>query len=120
MPILLHPRLAQAAALLATLIVAYASLMHNPPLPEVPQSDKWAHLLGYACLASAWLLALPRHRLALVLGAIGYGILIECLQGLTDYRSFDPLDMLANGAGCLIGLALSWPLGRIVRVRRSD
>ena len=32
------------------------------------------------------------------------GALIECLQGLTDYRSFEWLDMLADA----VGVTLAW------------
>ena len=31
------------------------------------------------------------------------GVLIECLQGLTSYRSFEWMDMLANTIGVLCG-----------------
>ncbi|HEY9102494.1 VanZ family protein [Chitinimonas sp.] len=94
-----------ALGVLYLLVIAYGSLMHNPPSLDVPEGDKWQHLAGYAVLAGWWVLTLPHHRLAVWLGAAGYGVLMECLQGLTDYRSFDVLDMLANGTGALLGLA---------------
>lgn len=93
-----------ALGVLFLLAIAYGSLMHNPPSLDVPEGDKWQHLAGYAGLAGWWALTLPRRRLAVWLGAAAYGVLMECLQGLTDYRSFDVLDMLANGTGALLGL----------------
>lgn len=89
------------------LAIAIGSLMPDPPLPDAPGSDKWAHLLGYAGLACWWLRLLPQRWPTVLLAAGTFGVLIEFLQGQTSYRSQDPQDMLANLAGCLLGLLLA-------------
>jgi glycopeptide antibiotics resistance protein len=67
-------------------------------------SDKIGHVLGYFGLM-AWfgqLYPRPRHpRLALIFSALG--MILEILQGLSGYRSFDYFDMLANLCGVLLG-----------------
>jgi VanZ family protein len=66
-------------------------------------ADKLAHLAGYALLMAWWaqLVVARRWRLALVV--VLFGVAIEGLQGLTAYRQADPLDLLANAGGVLLG-----------------
>jgi len=89
-------------------VVLYLSLMPNPPSLDVSAGDKWSHAVGYACLMIwfAQLYARPVHwRVAAAL--IGLGVSIEFVQGMTDYRSFEYLDMLADAGGVVLG----WWLG---------
>jgi len=45
------------------------------------------------------------------------GVVIEFVQGATGWRTFDAMDMLANGAGVLIGWVLvATPLGKLLGV----
>ncbi|WP_179958226.1 VanZ family protein [Chitinimonas arctica] len=88
------------------LAITVGSLMPGPPVPDVENGDKLMHLGGYAALAACWSLALTGRRGYVLLGSMLFGVLIECLQGLTPYRSFDMMDMLANGCGALLGTAL--------------
>jgi len=70
--------------------------------------DKLSHFVAYACL-SFWfgMLYTERSRqLGFVAGFIILGVLIEFLQGLTDYRSFEIADMAADATGAFIGFAL--------------
>jgi VanZ family protein len=89
----------------------YWSLM---PLRELPfgASDKTLHLLGYALmtLLSAGFCHAPAALLALAAGTVGASALIESVQGLLPYRSFELLDLAANAAGATLGgaLALAW------------
>ena len=45
-----------------------------------------------------------RTRLKLAIAFVALGALIECLQGLTSYRSFEWLDIVAD----TIGVAIAW------------
>lgn len=112
----LHRHFALATGVLLLLAIAVGSLMPDPPMPDAPNSDKLAHLLGYACLAGWWAISLPKRPLLVLLLASAFGIGIEFLQGQTAYRSFDPIDMLANSAGCLLGLLLAWLLRPVVQL----
>ena len=67
--------------------------------------DKLAHLAAYGSL-SFWFAMLFGGRarqigIALAFAAMGVGI--EFLQGLTDYRTFEVADMVANAAGAALG-----------------
>jgi uncharacterized protein YfiM (DUF2279 family) len=70
--------------------------------------DKIAHFVSYGSL-SFWfgMLYAGRTRQFGIASAFALmGVAIEFLQGLTDYRSFEVEDMIANA----IGAALGWGL----------
>lgn len=98
-------------------LVATLSLIPSPPSPPGPLGwDKAQHALAYGFLAWWWLQALEgRRALAVVVALIGYGILIECLQGLSGIRHFSVADMIANTVGVALGLFLcATPAGRVL------
>jgi len=87
------------------------SLGPPPPIPtNVPDGDKIGHTLAYAVL-SAWAVMIFRTRAAWLRSAaalMALGIAIEFAQGaLTDYRSADPYDALADAVGILLGLCVA-------------
>ena len=99
---------------LLLLLVGVVSLM---PAPQVGVSDKVSHVLTYAVLG-AWFGLLAANRLVLswtVVGLLGYGIVLELLQGTTSYRFAEWADVVANGGGILIGTTLYFtPLKRLL------
>jgi VanZ family protein len=71
--------------------------------------DKLAHFLAYGSL-SFWFGVLFRGRarqlgIAIAFAAMGVGL--EFLQGLTDYRTFETADMIANAVGAALGWGLA-------------
>lgn len=104
------------AGALMLISVATLSLI---PAPDIGVNDKFSHLLIYLIL-SAWfsLLVVNRKSLAwVIVGLIAYGVAIEGLQGLTNYRYAELGDILANGAGILLGTLIFFtPLYRVMRL----
>jgi VanZ family protein len=82
------------------------SFLPGNAMPSVPGTDKWHHALAYFALMFCWgqWFIQPSTRLKLAIAFVAMGALIECLQGMTSYRSFEWLDMLADA----IGVALAW------------
>lgn len=81
------------------------SLSPSPAISNAGFNDKVNHLLAFSTLTLA--LGLQRRKLgnwplALLLGS--YGILIEVLQSFTPNRSAEWADLIADGAGIMIGL----------------
>ena len=80
-------------------------------------SDKLGHFLAYGVLM-AWFAQIYLHlkiRALLALTFITMGIVIEYVQGMTEYRSFQYADMLADGFGVLLALAITQgPLARLL------
>ncbi len=95
---------------LYVLLVLYGSLSRVPDI-DMPfdNTDKLIHFLMYFILAG-WFVQLysRRSQRIVILGsAILLGIIIEFLQGLTAYRSFDMLDALANSIGAISAFLLA-------------
>ena len=78
------------------------------PAPELSHGDKLGHLLAYGVLMF-WFAGLYHRRYwsRLAIGFILLGVALEYLQGLTGYRTHDPLDMLANSLGVAVGAGLA-------------
>lgn len=108
-------RLWYSLAALMLLVVAAASLL---PAPDVGVSDKLSHVITYLVLA-CWFSLLAVNRAALcwtALGLLAYGMLMELLQGMTSYRYAEWGDVLANGAGVVLGSLFYFsPLSRLLR-----
>jgi len=107
-----------------SLLLTYASLAPGSKLPTIPDwsalfsPDKVAHFGAYAIFAL--LLSLlnsergTRGILVAVFLAVAYGALLEVLQAVMGTgRSFDPVDMVANFIGALLGGLLFFLLQRI-------
>lgn len=100
-------------------LVIFESLRPDPPSFDfVPYWDKWGHLLSYGILMGwfAQIYQKRRQRIWIAAALVVLGIAIEFAQQQTGYRTFEYLDMVADGVGVLIGYGLSWtPLGRSIR-----
>ncbi len=104
-------------SLLGFIILLWAAFRPEP-IPQYTQDfDKWTHLVAFAGLTFAVLLAFPRWSLVLVclgLGALGVGI--EFGQDwFLPKRAFDWQDALADGVGVLIGASLAFITKRLPR-----
>jgi len=72
--------------------------------------DKIAHLLAYGSLSLGFgmLFGGRARQLVIAIAFAAMGVALEFLQGLTDYRTFEIADMIANA----IGAALGWGLAQ--------
>jgi hypothetical protein len=50
---------------------------------------------------------LPRQKVWLSAAFIAMGVSLECIQGISGFRTFQSVDILANGIGVLLGWALT-------------
>jgi VanZ like protein len=90
-----------AAVVVLSLIPLEIDLAHN--------RDKLAHLAAYGGL-SFWfgMLIEGRGRELRIAAAFALlGVALEFLQGLTDYRTFEVADMIANATGAALGWGLA-------------
>ena len=105
-------------ATLYTILLTIGSLIKPVDVvPKVTNFDKLLHAAAYFGLAVLWLLFYFMYKkitvkkstqlktyLIIALILIGYGIVIEVMQGsLTIYRQPDGWDVLANTIGVLCG-----------------
>lgn len=113
---LLTPKVLLSLSLVYTAVLTVVSILEKdslPPVPLFPMQDKLAHFIAYFILAVLWGAYWLRKRhlrywypfiLVLMLAALIYGTIIEVLQGeITQSRSADVYDILANSLGMFIG-----------------
>lgn len=95
--------------MLAALIVVLSLWPKPPELIGFEQSDKLTHIIAYSILMLWFANIYPQSssRLRLSLGFFVMGVCLELLQGMTEYRQFSYIDMLANGVGILLALYLA-------------
>jgi VanZ family protein len=119
-----HPRLWRLLAWLIVTVIVVLSLM--PPLQlqswDMPSwNDKVGHFFAYFVL-SAWYAQLygsaraMRHR---IIFCLALGAALEGLQSLTETRSADWRDMVANSVGVMCG-GLTWFTGLAGTLQRWD
>jgi len=79
------------------------------PSSEITLLDKIAHTFAYMVLCFLWMFVFrnSRGKWLLIICLILFGVILEVLQQtVTDYRTFDYLDMVANSIGVVFGYAL--------------
>ena len=111
-------KLVKAWYFIGAMLLLGIAVLSLIPSPDIGVSDKLSHLVTYFFL-SGWFSLLAVNRISLgwiVIGLVGYGMLIELLQGMTAYRYPEWGDVLANGAGVLAGILVYFsPLPRLLR-----
>lgn len=105
------------------LLVIVLSLIPHGPQIDMKEGDKLGHLLAYGSLMFwfAQLAAIRGVRLRWALIFVCMGVALEFTQGALGYRRYDPLDMLANTVGVLLGwlLALSLRYAFFARIESA-
>lgn len=86
--------------------IVWLSLTPRPPELNVQHGDKLGHFAAYGLLTFWFCLLYHRRptRALYLIGFIAMGVILEFLQGMTGYRTFDLWDMGANTAGALLGM----------------
>jgi hypothetical protein len=101
------------------LVTTVMLLVPGEDLSSNAPDDKVSHLLTFAVLALSGRWARVRP-LPLAAGLTAYAAVTELLQALLPFdRHGDPRDLLADVAGMLVGLAVSWVLERVTAARRA-
>ena len=119
-----HRNLWLVLGVIFVLLVIVVSLIPDPPNPaEFKGSDKVGHFSAYTfmMLWFAQIYARNRIRWVIALALIMMGVVLECLQGLSGYRTFEYADMGANTAGVLFAMLLAQtPLAKVLIVVESS
>lgn len=99
-----------------TLLVAFLCFMPSENLPDGPD-DKTAHFLAFGALSFSWLMN-QKSYLKTFWMLIAFALLIEIVQYCLPvyfHRSFDLLDIIADGIGVSIGLAVGFLLNKVMK-----
>jgi VanZ family protein len=93
------------------LAVVCASLTPSPVELHIEQGDKYLHVVAYLVIAS-WFANLYQstgERVVCATGCLALGVGLEFVQLLTEVRTFELVDMVANTTGVLIGMFAAPP-----------
>lgn len=97
-------------AILVTISIVYLSLMKMPNYNvSIAHADKWQHSIAYFTLSICWLFSFYKKKVKYLVVSICilFGIIIEILQHtITNYRTGDYFDIVANSIGVILGLVL--------------
>ena len=96
-----------------TAIIIYLSLSSLEHLPvKISVSDKFLHALAYVTLTLSWFFAIKkshqqlRGKMFIALAVFVFGVVLEILQEkLTENRTMDYYDVMANAVGILLALS---------------
>ena len=103
--------------LIALSIYCFFALVPNPQTyVKVHYSDLFLHGLGnFLLVLSTWLVIAGRNQPWLVLVvALPFSLVVELAQGLTDQRTVDHRDMIANFAGIGVGFIVCLVLQKLL------
>ena len=94
-----------------------APISMTAPTIAIPHFDKVVHFIAYGLLTAWYLAVFPiRRRWLIPVLLLGFGVLIEWLQGLTGYRDASLADAAADLGGIVIA---AWLLVRPMRLAMS-
>ena len=109
--------LARVSLAVALTTMTVLGLMPPEHIPLSDWNDKLQHIIAFVILAflidASWPETELNWKKALTL--LGYGLLLEVLQGFTGYRELSGLDLLADAAG-IAGYAAARPLFKLTPV----
>lgn len=101
----MNKKLTIVAAIFYTILLFGLTSFPSQNLPANNINDKTAHFGAFALFAIIWLLVKIDY-LRVIIAGVAFGIFIEFWQGILPesfHRSFEVLDMIADGIGTLIG-----------------
>jgi VanZ family protein len=105
----LNSKLFKVLFIIACLVIFTMSLMPGKQLPKGLPWDKALHFIGYAGLAFLARMGSKKHpSWQIVVGCIGFSLLIEFLQQFIPNRGFEWLDLMANSLGVLTGVVVGY------------
>ena len=104
--------------LVVVLVLYWVALFLGTHVPgdavDSKLNDKLLHFGAYAGLAALlmWTISPQRHAFSVTLAALAglslYGLIDELLQIPIASRNCDPVDLMADVAGCVSGLIVYW------------
>lgn len=109
-------KLSRIAAIVWTIIILIGCTTPGPNVPVgMTLHDKVMHVIIFVPFAFLWRLS-GRGMVWVLLAGLGYGILIEVIQGvLPIHRSADVEDALADFVGTVVGAGLGRAVQRVVK-----
>lgn len=115
-------------ALVITVSIIYLSLVNTNQLPKISAkvSDKVLHAFAYLVLFWGWIAVFRKKNylktaLLIFIVLVSFGVFLEFLQAvLTDYRTADWKDAIANTSGLLLGVVTFKPIHQFLKNKEKQ
>jgi VanZ family protein len=92
---------------LAVAILFTICVLPQKDLPQPGLGDRFEHATAWFVLAITGYVLAPNRKIAIPAFALGFGVLIEVLQGVMGLgRHADPLDLVADLVGVSVAVAV--------------
>lgn len=111
--------LARTALFSAILLISFLAFSSDPPDLTMSMSDKFNHALAFFVLAMVLDQAYAQLKMVwgVALPLIGYGLIIEIVQGQLGYREMSLLDVGADSIGiALYAISRAWVCDKLRRI----
>ena len=111
-------RVGLSATLLVSLAICAGTLTSFSSSNSFLGDDKLHHVIAFTCFVLPMILVSPRYWRMMVTYSLIFGGMIELAQPYVNKAS-DPMDLLANAVGAVIGIAMGSTLFRFNQIRKQ-
>ena len=110
-------RVGLSATLLVSLAICAGTLTSFSNSNSFLGDDKLHHVIAFTCFVLPMILVSPRYWRMMVTYSLIFGGMIELAQPYVNKAS-DPMDLLANAVGAVIGIVIGSTLFRFNQIRK--
>ena len=111
-------RVGLSATLLVSLAICAGTLTSFSSSNSFLGDDKLHHVIAFTCFVLPMILVSPRYWRMMVTYSLIFGGMIELAQPYVNKAS-DPMDLLANAVGAVIGIVMGSALFRFNQIRKQ-
>ncbi len=111
-------RVGLSATLLVSLAICAGTLTSFSNSNNFVGDDKLHHVIAFTCFVLPMILVSPKYWRAMITYSLIFGGVIELAQPYVN-KTGDPMDLLANTAGAIIGTVMGATLFRFHQLRRE-
>ncbi len=110
-------RVGLSATLLVSLAICAGTLTSFSNSNSFLGDDKLHHVIAFTCFVLPMILVSPKYWRAMITYSLIFGGVIELAQPYVN-KTGDPVDLLANTVGTVIGIAMGSALFRFNQISR--
>jgi len=111
-------RVGLSATLLVSLAICAGTLTSFSNSNSFLGGDKLHHAIAFTCFVLPMILVSPKYWRAMITYSLIFGGVIELAQPYVN-KTGDPMDLLANTVGTVIGIAMGSALFRFNQIKKQ-
>ena len=112
-------RVGLSATLLVSLAICAGTLTSFSNADSFLGDDKLHHVIAFTCFVLPMILVSPKYWRAMITFSLIFGGVIELAQPYVN-KTGEPMDLLANSVGAIIGIVMGAALFRFHQMRKQN